>query len=55
MRVRDQNFCYHNGMMFLTAHLAFDWTMERALQKINPAVSLAFWDYTIESGTLGAE
>lgn len=42
-------------MMFLTAHLAFDWLAERALQMIDPAVSLPFWDYTIESGTLGAE
>eukprot|EP00904_Undaria_pinnatifida_P001214 jgi/Undpi1/11093/HiC_scaffold_30.g13391.m1 len=50
-----EEFCYHNGMMFLTAHLAFDWAVEQALQKINPAVSLAFWDYTIESGTLGAD
>eukprot|EP00904_Undaria_pinnatifida_P001215 jgi/Undpi1/11094/HiC_scaffold_30.g13392.m1 len=50
-----KEFCYHNGMMFLTAHLAFDWEMEKELQKINPAVSLAFWDYTIESGTLGAD
>lgn len=42
-------------MQFLTAHLAFDWVVERALQQINPAVSLAFWDMTIESGTLGPE
>lgn len=41
--------------MFLTAHLAFDWVFERALQRINPAVAMSFWDYTIDSGTLGTE
>lgn len=42
-------------MQFLTAHTAFGLAMERSLQAINPAVSLAFWDYMVEAETLGEE
>lgn len=51
---RDQ-FCYHAGTQFLTAHSSFNLIMERSLQAVNPRVSLAFWDYMIEADTLGTE
>ncbi|CAN0049004.1 unnamed protein product, partial [Ectocarpus sp. 13 AM-2016] len=35
-----ENFCYHIGLQFLTSHAAFDLTMERYLQMIDPSVSL---------------
>ncbi|CAN0307687.1 unnamed protein product [Ectocarpus sp. 6 AP-2014] len=50
-----ENFCYHQGMQFLTSHAAFDLTMERYLQMIDPTVSLPVWDYMIDSAWLGLE
>eukprot|EP00904_Undaria_pinnatifida_P014260 jgi/Undpi1/9965/HiC_scaffold_28.g12419.m1 len=49
------HYCYHAGLQFLSAHFAFGLMMERSLQAVNPAVSLAFWDYMIEASTLGTE
>lgn len=49
------DLCYHAGLQFLTAHAAFGLMMERALQAVNPRVSLPFWDYMIEAETLGTE
>ena len=48
-----QEYCFHNGIHFLNAHAAFDLWMERMLQMINPAVSLAFWDFMVEASTYG--
>ncbi|CAM9782570.1 unnamed protein product [Ectocarpus sp. 12 AP-2014] len=50
-----KSFCYHAGVQFLTAHAAFGLMLERSLQKINPRVSLPFWDYMIEAETLGPD
>ncbi|CAN0427685.1 unnamed protein product, partial [Ectocarpus fasciculatus] len=50
-----KSFCYHAGVQFLTAHAAFGLMLERSLQKINPRVSLPFWDYMIEAETLGRD
>mmetsp|Transcript_32962 Transcript_32962/g.76274 ORF Transcript_32962/g.76274 Transcript_32962/m.76274 type:complete len:399 (+) Transcript_32962:1-1197(+) len=35
-------------------HTAFSLEFERALQVVDPRVSLAFWDYTIDDATYGA-
>ncbi|CAM9438226.1 unnamed protein product, partial [Ectocarpus sp. 12 AP-2014] len=50
-----ENFCYHQGMQFLTSHAAFDLIVERYLQMIDPTVSLPVWDYMIDSASLGLE
>ncbi|CAM9923670.1 unnamed protein product, partial [Ectocarpus sp. 4 AP-2014] len=50
-----ENFCYHIGLQFLTSHAAFDLTMERYLQMIDPSVSLPMWDFMIDSASLGHE
>ncbi|CAM9833779.1 unnamed protein product [Ectocarpus sp. 12 AP-2014] len=50
-----KNFCYHQGMQFLTSHAAFDLIVERYLQMIDPTVSLPVWDYMIDSASLGLE
>lgn len=49
------DFCYHAGLQFLTAHAAFGLMMERSLHAVNPRVSLPFWDYMFEAETLGTE
>eukprot|EP00752_Nemacystus_decipiens_P006546 g5896.t1 len=46
-------FCYHIGLQFLTSHFAFDLSMERNLQMINPTVSLPIWDFMLDSSLLG--
>ncbi|CAM9961289.1 unnamed protein product [Scytosiphon promiscuus] len=46
-------FCYHIGNQFLTSHVAFDITVERYLQMIDPKIALPMWDYMIDSATLG--
>jgi len=48
----------HDGMGFLTAHVAQANVFERALQAVNPAIALPYWDYTKEAAavaTLQAE
>ncbi len=50
-----ENFCYHQGMQFLTSHVSFMFVVERYLQMIDPRVSLPIWDYMIEALTLGDE
>lgn len=49
------NFCYRDGLQFLTAYAAFNLMMERSLHTINPRVSLPFWNYMIDATTLGTE
>lgn len=46
------DFCYHEGIQFLTAHAAFDLVTERYLQMINPRVALPLWDFMIEAATM---
>lgn len=47
------DFCYHDGLQFLTSHAAFNLLTERYLQMINPKVSLPVWDFMIEAATMG--
>lgn len=51
----SQDYCYHNGMHFLNAHASFDLWVERNLQKIDPRVSLALWDFMLDSADLGTD
>lgn len=39
----------HDGLGFLPQHAAFTLMYEKVLQLINPAVSIPYWDYTIEA------
>lgn len=48
-----QDYCYHNGMHFLNAHASFGLWVENNLQKIDPKVSLALWDFMLDSAHLG--
>jgi len=38
----------HDGMGFITQHLALSSEFESALQAVNPTLSLSYWDYTID-------
>jgi len=38
----------HDGMGFITQHLALTSEFESALQAVNPALSVPYWDYTID-------
>jgi len=37
---------FHDGMGFLSQHIALTSEYERALQAVNPSVALPFWDFT---------
>ncbi|CAM9366596.1 unnamed protein product, partial [Hapterophycus canaliculatus] len=50
-----RDYCFHNGMHFLNAHASFDLWVERNLQKIDPKVSLAQWDFMLDAAHLGSE
>lgn len=50
-----QNYCYHNGLQFLPAHISFDRVMEKSIQSVNPKVSMPVWDYMIDSAVYGYE
>ena len=50
-----QDYCYHNGMHFLNAHAAFDLWVEHNLQKIDPKVSLALWDFMLDGARFGTD
>ena len=39
---------YHEGSGFLTHHLAMAVSFEAAIRAVNPAVTLPYWDFTIE-------
>ena len=41
---------WHNSMVFLTAHAAFNLEYEQALQSVSPSVALPYWEYSIDSG-----
>ena len=45
---------WHDGSSILMVHTAFSLEFERALQVVDPRVSLAFWDYTVDDATYGA-
>jgi hypothetical protein len=38
----------HDGLGFLTSHSALTNMMERSMQAVNPAVSIPYWDFSIE-------
>ena len=40
---------WHQGAGFVTSHMAFTLEFEQSLQSINPALSMPYWDFTIES------
>ncbi|KAH8050454.1 hypothetical protein JL722_11425 [Aureococcus anophagefferens] len=40
---------FHDGLGFLPQHAAFTLRFERALQSVDPRVSVPYWDYTIEA------
>jgi len=44
---------YHGYDTFLTAHEAFILEFEQALQAVNPAISVPYWDYTIDTVQYG--
>jgi len=44
----------HDGMGFLTQHLAITNEFEAALQVVNPSVAMPFWDFTQDISTLNA-
>ncbi|CAM9254244.1 unnamed protein product [Phaeothamnion confervicola] len=46
---------WHQGAGFVTSHVAYTLMFERALQAVNPSVTVPFWDFTIESTFYGAE
>ncbi|CAN0323954.1 unnamed protein product [Pylaiella littoralis] len=52
---RITDYCYHDGLQFLTSHIAFDLLMDRYLQMINPKVALPMWDMMIEAATMEDE
>eukprot|EP00618_Florenciella_parvula_P017611 CAMPEP_0119466112 /NCGR_PEP_ID=MMETSP1344-20130328/921_1 /TAXON_ID=236787 /ORGANISM="Florenciella parvula, Strain CCMP2471" /LENGTH=725 /DNA_ID=CAMNT_0007498409 /DNA_START=17 /DNA_END=2194 /DNA_ORIENTATION=- len=39
---------WHGGDVFLTSHAAFTLEFEQSLQAIDPVVSSAYWDYTLD-------
>ena len=39
----------HDGMGFLTQHMALTAEMELALQSVEPSLTIPYWDYTIDS------
>lgn len=41
----------HEGVGFLPQHIKITNMFEKAMQAVNPAVSLFYWDYTIETET----
>ena len=39
---------FHDGSGFLTHHLALTIGVEAAIRSVNPAVTMPYWDFTIE-------
>ncbi|CAN0446106.1 unnamed protein product, partial [Discosporangium mesarthrocarpum] len=40
---------WHQGPGFVTSHMGLTLMYEQALQSVNPAVSVPYWDFTLES------
>ena len=40
---------WHDGAGIMTHHLGFTWSMELALQSVNPAVTIPYWEYTYDA------
>ena len=45
---------WHQGAGFVTSHMALTLMFEQAVQAVNPAVSMPYWDFTLESTFFGA-
>ncbi|CAN0546478.1 unnamed protein product, partial [Ectocarpus sp. 12 AP-2014] len=45
---------FHDGLGFLTNHIAITNTFEASLQAVNPKLTLPYWDFTIETSTAGS-
>ena len=41
---------FHEGTGFISHHLALTNTFEQSMRAVNPAVTLPYWDFTIEVG-----
>lgn len=47
-RVRVQ---FHDGLGFLTNHIMLTNTFEYSLQRVNPKLTVPYWDFTVETST----
>ncbi|CBJ26075.1 tyrosinase-like protein 2 [Ectocarpus siliculosus] len=45
---------WHQGAGFVTSHMALTLMFEQSLQAINPAVTVPYWDFTLESTFFGS-
>lgn len=45
---------WHQGAGFVTSHMALTLMYEQSLQAVNPAVTVPYWDFTLESTFFGA-
>lgn len=45
---------WHQGAGFVTSHMGLTLMYEQSLQAVNPAVSVPYWDFTLESTFFGA-
>lgn len=45
---------FHGGLSFLTAHTAFTYEVDRAMQLVDPGVLTPYWDFTLDAEFLGA-
>lgn len=45
---------WHQGAGFVTSHMALTLMFEQSLQAVNPAVSVPYWDFTLESTFFGS-
>ena len=43
---------FHDGAGFLNSHVAINLELERAIQVVDPAIALPYWDYTIEAAAV---
>ncbi len=44
---------FHDGLGFLTNHAIITNTFEYSLQRVNPKLSLPYWDFTIDGSSAG--
>ncbi|CAM9627145.1 unnamed protein product, partial [Pylaiella littoralis] len=44
---------FHDGLGFLTNHAVISNTFEYSLQKVNPKLTLPYWDFTIDESSAG--
>ena len=44
---------FHDGLGFMTNHAMISNTFEYSLQKVNPKLTLPYWDFTIDGSSAG--